>query len=265
MAFPFSADYINTFNINNEDVENVENVSEKDYFPFDPDVADVALIVEGKKLHVSKMVLMDASPVFRKMFTGDFKEKTATELELPGKEYSTFVLFLRCIFPREYIKMTESRVRDLLPLAHEYDVKCVLRECETFLLTELEFKKIKAPFHYVSADNDVEYCMKCLYYGSEYGLNEIYDNAFQTVIPYKLARYADNEFYELLPEKNKRELLQSRLSSIEKAGENLTNGSTLSLTQSVFGFGSVQPTRSNSSIKYDQSIAVFKCPSDLFL
>jgi hypothetical protein len=73
------------------------------YFPYDPEVTDLALIVEGKKLHVCKMVLMDASPVFRKMFSGDFKEKDATELELPGKKYSSFVLFLRCIFPREYV------------------------------------------------------------------------------------------------------------------------------------------------------------------
>lgn len=157
---------------------------------------------------------------------------------------------------QEYLSIfSENRVGDLLPLAHEYDVKCVLGECETFLLTELEFKKTKAPSHYVSADNDVEYCMKCLYYGIEYGLNELYDNTFQTVIPYKLARYADNKFYELLPEKNKRELLQSRLSSIEKARENLTNGSKL--------YG--QPMTTISSVTYDQFTADFKCPGNLFL
>lgn len=39
----------------------------KDYFPYDSDVTDFTLIVEGKKLHVAKVVLIDASPVFRKM------------------------------------------------------------------------------------------------------------------------------------------------------------------------------------------------------
>lgn len=37
----------------------------KDYFPYDSDVTDFTLIVEGKKLHVAKVVLIHASPVFR--------------------------------------------------------------------------------------------------------------------------------------------------------------------------------------------------------
>lgn len=90
-----------------------EDLLEKDYFPFDPSVTDLTLIVEGKKLHVSKMVLMVASSVFRKMFTSDFKEKSGTELELPGKEYSTFALFLRCIFPMEYV-MIKGNYESLL-------------------------------------------------------------------------------------------------------------------------------------------------------
>lgn len=76
---------------------NLENT-----FPHDPEVTDFTLIVEGKKLHVVKAVLIDASQVFRRMLTGEFKEKNMSELELPGKKYSSFGLFLRCLFPREY-------------------------------------------------------------------------------------------------------------------------------------------------------------------
>lgn len=78
----------------------------KDVFPYDSDVTDLTLVVEDRKLHVAKVVLIDASPVFRKMLTGEFKEKTMSELELHGKEFSTFVPFLRCIFPREEFKLT---------------------------------------------------------------------------------------------------------------------------------------------------------------
>jgi hypothetical protein len=111
---------------------------------------------------------------------------------------------------------SESLVENILPLAHEYDVKSVLRECESFLLTEFEFKKGKLPSHYVSVANDVEFLIKCLYFGAEYGLDEIYGKAIESMIPYRLSRYKNNEYYKLLPEKNKRELLQNRLSSIEK-------------------------------------------------
>lgn len=82
--------------------EFTESEKECQYFPHDPEVTDFTLIVEGRKLHVLKGVLIDASKVFRRMLTGEFKEKNTPELELPGKKYSSFELFLRCIFPREY-------------------------------------------------------------------------------------------------------------------------------------------------------------------
>lgn len=78
---------------------------EKKPFEYDPEVTDFTLIVENQKLHVAKAVLIDASPVFRKMLTGEFKEKNMSELELPGKKYSSFELFLRCIFPKEYYEL----------------------------------------------------------------------------------------------------------------------------------------------------------------
>lgn len=55
-------------------------------------------------------------------------------------------------------------------------------------MTEFKLKKAKVPFYYVSVDNEVGYFMKCLYYGGEYGLNKLYDKAFQSVIPYKTCK-----------------------------------------------------------------------------
>ena len=85
----------------NKTATNISPVEEEDYFPHDPDVTDFTLIVGDKKFHVIKAVLIDASPVFRSMFTGDFKEKEITKLELPGKDVTTFEFFLRCIYPRK--------------------------------------------------------------------------------------------------------------------------------------------------------------------
>lgn len=84
---------------------------ENEYFDYDPEVTDFTLIVEDQKLHVAKVVLIDASPVFRKMLTGEFKEKNMTELELPGKKYSSFELFLRCTFPREYTLTGRKKIK----------------------------------------------------------------------------------------------------------------------------------------------------------
>lgn len=77
----------------------------KDFFFYDFDVIDFVLIVEGKKLYVVKVVLIDVLLVFRKMLIGEFKEKIMLELEFYGKEFFIFVLFLRCIFLREEFKL----------------------------------------------------------------------------------------------------------------------------------------------------------------
>lgn len=62
-------------------------------------ITDLALVVEDKKLFVSKVLLSIASPVFKKMFLSDFKEIDAKELPLPGKKYKDVLEFLKCIYP----------------------------------------------------------------------------------------------------------------------------------------------------------------------
>ena len=66
--------------------------------------SDVTLVVEGKKLHVHKGVLSVYSPVFGAMFTADFAEKDAKEIELPGKTYDAMLQFLLQMYPRHSYK-----------------------------------------------------------------------------------------------------------------------------------------------------------------
>lgn len=81
-------------------------VSRKEYFPYDPDVTDFTLVVGKKELHVAKVVLIDASPVFKKLLTNRSKKKDTkscmSRLEIQGKNCSSFETFLRCIYPRKY-------------------------------------------------------------------------------------------------------------------------------------------------------------------
>ena len=60
--------------------------SESEYSSFNvPDeLTSLTLIVEGQKLYVHKEVLAAWSPVFKSMFTKDFKEKEQDAIELPG-------------------------------------------------------------------------------------------------------------------------------------------------------------------------------------
>lgn len=60
--------------------------SRAELFAFDEETTDVVLCVEDKKLHLSRGVLMQASPVFRKMLAPDGKEKQ-NEVTLPDKPH----------------------------------------------------------------------------------------------------------------------------------------------------------------------------------
>ncbi|XP_048258804.1 BTB and MATH domain-containing protein 36-like [Haliotis rufescens] len=100
--------------------------------------SDVALVVEGKKLHVNKTVLSLASPVFEKMFFGEFKEKTLLEVPLPGKTYDDMVQLLLCIYPSTTNPITADNIDALLPLAEEYVMTSLKQRCRTFVTTYLK-------------------------------------------------------------------------------------------------------------------------------
>ena len=61
--------------------------------------SDIVFIVEAKHLHANKILLCMWSPVFKAMFEGDFQEKNATEIPLPGKNLADFKGFLEVLNP----------------------------------------------------------------------------------------------------------------------------------------------------------------------
>ena len=81
--------------------------------------SDVTLVVEGKKLHVHKTVLSLHSPVFGAMFTADFAEKDAKEIELPGKTYYTMLQFLLQMYPVHSFKPITGMYDAVLALCYK--------------------------------------------------------------------------------------------------------------------------------------------------
>ncbi|XP_048258816.1 BTB and MATH domain-containing protein 38-like isoform X2 [Haliotis rufescens] len=114
-------------------MENSENMFSEESL-----TSDVALVVEGQKLHVNKTVLSLASPVFENMFFGEFKEKTLLEVPLPGKTYDDMVELLLCIYPSTANPVTADNIDALLPLAEEYVMTSLKQRCRTFVTTYLK-------------------------------------------------------------------------------------------------------------------------------
>lgn len=67
---------------------------------------DIILVVEGIQLHVRKEVLADNSPVFKRMFEADFKEKHQKKIPLPEESIEDFEEFLCLIYHPERWQIT---------------------------------------------------------------------------------------------------------------------------------------------------------------
>ena len=98
------------------------------------DFSDVVLLVEGIRFHVHRSILAMWSPVFSKMFTADFKEKTAQTLPLPEKKASEIREMLLVIYPTSAKQIDESNYHFLLNLADEYMMKSLVEKCEEYLI-----------------------------------------------------------------------------------------------------------------------------------
>ncbi|KAK3093920.1 hypothetical protein FSP39_021808 [Pinctada imbricata] len=124
---------------------------------------DVALVVEGEKLLTSRCLLAYASPVFKSMFTSQFKERNQSEIELPGKLSHDVAELLRFLNPGTADVLEdgiESAMR-LLPLAEEYQIKKLTNKCEETLLAEIESNKPQ------------DFIIRCIQIADRYDLNNL--------------------------------------------------------------------------------------------
>ncbi|XP_041357433.1 uncharacterized protein LOC121374398 [Gigantopelta aegis] len=104
---------------------------------------DIELLVEGESLYCNKTILSYASPVFAKMFHGEFTEKDQAKIPLPEKKYDDFRSFLLCIHPATLKEVTTENVEKVLPLANKYQVSHLKEKCDVVLekiITDYSYK-----------------------------------------------------------------------------------------------------------------------------
>ena len=109
-------------------------------------ISDIVLVVEDQRFYVHRQVHRNIlalwSPVFEKMFTAAFQEKTKDEIPLPGKKANEIKELLLMIYPnvtgKPWIRITRDNCYFLPKLAEEYQiVALVRRQCEDFLVDKM--------------------------------------------------------------------------------------------------------------------------------
>ena len=61
--------------------------------------SDIAFHIDAQNIHASKLILSMWSPVFDAMFNDNFKEKSLSVIELPGKTAESFVSLMKVLHP----------------------------------------------------------------------------------------------------------------------------------------------------------------------
>ncbi|GMR55795.1 hypothetical protein PMAYCL1PPCAC_25991, partial [Pristionchus mayeri] len=142
--------------------------------------SNVILIVEEKKLHVSKELLAMHSPVFAALFFGEFALNGKDKLGLNDIVYEEFVDLLNVIHP-SLTPITELSVPYILKLSVQFQMRGVVALCENFLKATTQFN-IGEKMMYADNYNLHELKNHCLQsIPHVYGLHEItsspeYDN-----------------------------------------------------------------------------------------
>ncbi|KAK7502166.1 hypothetical protein BaRGS_00006530 [Batillaria attramentaria] len=191
--------------------------------PFDKadQFSDVVLKVDGRKLHVHKMILARSSPVFNAMFFPDsgtgFKEKNAKEVALPDKNYDEVVNFLTQLYPEHSSKsIKDNQLLSLLALAEEYQVEHVRTKCDQYISQQVtRGSKLSS--------NQV---LMYLWAGHLYNLHH-HNSALFTLLGNvrRIATLKANPYYQRLPLKTTKELLEKRCDTLEKENEKLASSS----------------------------------------
>ena len=115
-------------------------------------------MAEGAKFPAHRVVLAAASPYFKAMFTGGFKENQMSEITLNGTSSEGLKCVLGTIYTGE-LSLSAENVCDIIPLANQLQLNEIVEHCGRFLAQN------------VSTHN----CLSFLYVAEKYDLQEAVD------------------------------------------------------------------------------------------
>ncbi|CAB3377164.1 Hypothetical predicted protein [Cloeon dipterum] len=94
----------------------------------DVESADVVFVVEGKKIHAHKAILIMRCAVFKTMFLGNWKESNESEQIIEHRSYDVFFAFLKYFYTNQ-VDLQPDLALELFDLAHFYQMTDLQKEC----------------------------------------------------------------------------------------------------------------------------------------
>lgn len=100
--------------------------------------SDVILKVANQNFYCHRLLLSLVSPVFSRMFDGQFKEHDQREIVLEGKSSESILELLKYIYPQFNGQINNENIEDFLQLADEYMIEHLKQPCKEVLLKQLD-------------------------------------------------------------------------------------------------------------------------------
>ncbi|XP_078344086.1 BTB and MATH domain-containing protein 36-like [Oculina patagonica] len=169
------------------------------------DFSDVVLMVEGKRFHVHRSILAMWSPVFSRMFTADFKEKTAQVVPLPEKKSSEINEMLLVIYPTSAKPIDGESYFFLLNLAKQYMMEKLTGKCEEFLISCLRWPN-QSPL----------LCLELLDIAQDYGLERLGTECIDKAQSIGFRELKNHPIYSKINFPNFRKIVEGRIQRIEE-------------------------------------------------
>ncbi|CAB3382844.1 Hypothetical predicted protein [Cloeon dipterum] len=111
----------------------------------DHQTSDFVFVVEGKKVHVHKVILIMRCAVLRTMFLGDWKESNEKEIIIEGHSYDAFHAFLKYFYTDE-IDLQPALALDVFALAHFYHLVDLQNQCEALIKNGLTVENVSCVY-----------------------------------------------------------------------------------------------------------------------
>lgn len=183
-------------------------------------MSDVVLVVEDQKLHVHRNVLALWSPVFEKMFTSNFKEKSKGEIRLPGKQAESVKALLSMIYPPANDEITLGNYNAILELAHEYQISSIVEKCEEFLVDTL----FSSPAHKIDEEEDL---LSLLILAQNYKLERVRDACVLCAGKLTLTELKEHELCDQIEPENYAEILEAIIKRMQRFQNSMPSKETL--------------------------------------
>ena len=171
--------------------------------PWDPFV-DVTLLVERTRFHAHRSILALWSPVFSRMFTADFREKTAQQIPLPGKKANDIKELPLVIYPTSAKPIDDHNFELLLHLAEEYMMTKLTEKCETYLMDWLD------------SSHQHGLCLNFLEIAQNYRLKKLEMACVHKAQNISFRELRNHEAYGKINLSNYRKIMEARLENMEK-------------------------------------------------